>query len=203
MKSSWSLALVILLTQISCVTSSFHDGASVGGKKAATVETVVTGTLRKGEDFAYALTNELTFSLKGGGPWNLTMYHRAAPDADLIYAVNPPYRFSGHLIIGEGYNATARSSATTTPRKFSFLYRAEDAAKAGLLLDKILWPKSDSDLAQATEALAQMPVGTGRLEIQSVKYETPPKMDRDAVGDENGETIKSFKFKLTFSVPAN
>src|SRR5262249_39651220 len=101
---------------------------------------VIEGVVKRGDEFARDFGSGFTFRLHGRDVWAIAITHATSPDRDMIYPVNPPYRFSNRLYIGPGYGDSARDSVQNTPRELSFLYRPGDVALAWNDLDRILWP---------------------------------------------------------------
>ena len=133
---------------------------------------VIEGTVKRGDEFTQDFGPGFTFRLRGRDVWAIVVTHAALRDRDLVYPVNPPYRFSNRLYIGPGYGESARESARNTPRELAFLYRPDDFAAAWDDLDRVLWPygHAEAEVARATSELARFPTGTLKLEILSADY---------------------------------
>jgi hypothetical protein len=126
--------------------------------------------------------------------------HAASHDQDLIYPVNPPYRFSNRRSVGAGYGESARDSAKNTPRDLAFLYRPDDFEKAWNDLDRVLWPYSytDAEVERAAGELTSFPTGELRFEILSVQFGAGENRPR---GGGREEFVNTLKFRVTISWP--
>ena len=158
---------------------------------------VIEGMVKRGEEFARDLGSGYTFKLSGKDVWAIVITHASSPDKDLVYPVNPPYRFSNRLYVGSGYGETARGSIGNTPRELAFIYRPDDIGRAWSDLEKILWPyaHADAETERALDELARTPTGTVTFEILSA----------DVGPDENqpgaDEYVRVLKFRATITWP--
>src|SRR5262249_52907462 len=83
---------------------------------------IITGAVTSGVPFVRSFGTGFALRLQGQhGIWVIEITHAGSGEKDLIYPVNPPYRFSNHQYIGPGYGESARESASNTPREFAFL----------------------------------------------------------------------------------
>ena len=170
------------------------------GPAAGMNRIVIEGSVSRGGEFAQDLGAGFTFRLRGTDVWAIVITHAASPDRDLVYPVNPPYRFSNRLYVGAGYGQTARDSVSDTPRQLAFLYRAADIGKAWDDLDRILWPYNyaEAEVQRATDELAGFPTGTLVFEILSAEVgrdESRP----GAVARE--EQVRALRFRVTVTWP--
>ena len=158
---------------------------------------VIEGIVKRGEEFARDFGSVFTFKLSGKDVWAIVITHASSPDKDLVYPVNPPYRFSNRLYVGPGYGESARDSVGTTPRELAFIYRLEDVGKAWSDLEKILWPyaHADAETERALDELAQIPTGTVTFEIRSA--DVGP--DENRPGAE--EWVRWLRFRATIAWP--
>jgi hypothetical protein len=160
---------------------------------------VIEEMVMRGEEFARDFGAGFTFRLSGKDVWAIVITHTSSPDKDLVYPVNPPYRFSNRLYVGAGYGETARDSVGNTPRELAFMYRPDDVAKAWSDLEKILWPyaHADAETERALDELPQIPTGTVTFEILSA----------DVGPDENrpgaDECVRWLRFRATAVWPAS
>ena len=161
---------------------------------------VIEGTVKRGDEFAQDFGPGFTFRLRGRDVWAIVVTHAASRDRDLVYPVNPPYRFSNRLYIGPGYGESARESARNTPRELAFLYRPDDFAAAWDDLDRVLWPygHAEAEVARATSELARFPTGTLKLEILFAEFVAD---DNRPGGDGRQEWINALRFRVTISWP--
>ena len=161
---------------------------------------VIEGAVKRGNEFAQDFGPGFTFRLRGEGVWAIVITHAASPDKDLIYPVNPPYRFSNRRYIGPGYGQSARDSVRSTPRELAFLYHPDDIGRAWDDLDRVLWPYmyADAEVERATSELAQFPTGTVTFEILS--GEIGPDENRRG-GDGREECVRGLKFRVTITWP--
>src|SRR5215470_81689 len=121
---------------------------------------VITGAVTSGAPFVGSFGAGFALRLQGQqGIWVIEITHAGSGEKDLIYPVNPPYRFSNHQHIGPGYGESARESASNTPREFAFLARPDDVGRAWEDVERVLWPYTHSEAAvqQATDELARLP----------------------------------------------
>jgi hypothetical protein len=161
---------------------------------------VIEGTVKRGDEFAQDFGQGFTFRLRGKGVWEIVITHAASPDNDLIYPVNPPYRFSNRQYVGPGYGQSARDSVRSTPRELAFLYHPDDIGKAWDDLDRVLWPYAyaDAEVERATDELARLPTGTITFEILSA--EVGPDESRPGA-DGRDECVRALKFRVTITWP--
>jgi len=161
---------------------------------------IIEGSATRGVPFARRFDAGFSFRLKEQhGVWVIEITHAASRDKDLIYPVNPPYRFSNHQRIGPGYGESARDSANITPREFVFLARPGDVRRAWEDLERVLWPynHSEAEVQRATDELAHFSTGTLRLEILAAEF--APCGDR---GRQPDECVSGFRFRATLAWPA-
>jgi hypothetical protein len=170
------------------------------GPAVATNRIVIEGTVSRGGEFARDLGAGFTFRLKGRDGWAIVVTHATSPDDDLVYPVNPPYRFSNRQHIGPGYGQTARDSVSDTPRELAFLYRPADIGKAWDDLDRVLWPYAytEAEVQRAAHELAGFPTGTLVFEILSA--EVGPDPGRPG-GDAREEHVRQLRFRVTITWP--
>lgn len=160
---------------------------------------VIEGTVKRGDEFTRTFGPGFTFALKGKDAWEIVITHAAAGGKDLIYPVNPPYRFSNQQSIGPGYGETARDSARNTPREFGFLYRPGDFEQAWNDLERVLWPygSTAAEVERATDELARLPTGRVKVELLTAEFaasETRP-------GEAPREGVVALKFRATITWP--
>ena len=169
--------------------------ASTGGTAMAesTTRVVIEGSVKRGEEFSQDFGPGFTFSLKGKDVWAIVITHATSPDRDLIYPVNPPYRFSNRQYLGPGYGESARDSVGNTPRQFAFVYRPSDIGKAWTDLDRVLWPYNhpEAEVQKAIDDLSHIPTGTVMFEVLSADIGPP--------GSE--EWVRRVKFRVTITWP--
>jgi hypothetical protein len=161
---------------------------------------IIEGTVTPGVPLAQRFGPGFSFALKEQhGGWAVEITHAASSEKDLIYPVNPPYRFSNHQRIGPGYGESARDSAHISPREFAFLVRPDDVGRAWDDVERVLWPytHSEVEVQQATDELARFPTGTLRLEILAAEF--APCGDS---GQEPGECVSRFTFRATIVWPS-
>lgn len=161
---------------------------------------VIEGTVKRGDEFAQTFGPGFTFRLRGKDVWVIVITHTASRDEDLIYPVNPPFRFSNQRSVGPGYGESARDSARNTPRDLVFLYRPDDFEKAWNDLDRVLWPYSytDAEVERAAGELAGFPTGELRFEILSVEFGAG---ENQPGGAGREEFVDTLKFRVTISWP--
>src|SRR5262249_15406632 len=142
---------------------------AVGAAGDSANRVVIEGMVKRGEEFAGDVGSGFTFKLSGKDVWAIVITHASSPDKDLVYPVNPPYRFSNRLYVGPGYGETARDSVGNTPRELAFIHRPDDIRRAWSNLEKILWPYTQTNVEteRALDELARIPTGTVRFEILS------------------------------------
>jgi hypothetical protein len=187
-------AMVLVFILSMCALSRSLEGQS---GTAVVIEGVVT----RGVSFAQSFGQGFTFTLKEvGGAWAIGMTHAKSGDKDLIYPVNPPYRFSNRQYIGPGYGESARASANITTRELAFLAQPDDVGRAWQDLDYVLWPYTydEADVQRATNELAHFPTGTLRFEIFGVDFASCG--DR---GQQLDECVSGVKFRATVTWPPN
>jgi hypothetical protein len=134
---------------------------------------LIEGAVTRGVPFARSFGPGFTFALKDlHGVWMVEITHAASGAMDLIYPVNPPYRFSNHQYIGPGYGESARDSAAITPREFAFLARPDDVGRAWDDVERVLWPYTHTgvEVQRAADELAHFPTGTVRLDIVDAEF---------------------------------
>jgi hypothetical protein len=161
---------------------------------------IIEGTVTPGVPLAQRFGPGFSFALKEQhGGWAVEITHAASSEKDLIYPVNPPYRFSNHQRIGPGYGESARDSAHISPREFAFLVRPDDVGRAWDDVERVLWPytHSEVEVQQATDELARFPTGTLRLEILAAEF--APCGDS---GQEPDECVSRFTFRATIVWPS-
>ena len=182
-----SIAVVCALALTSAVAA---EGAN---------RVVIEGSLKRGDEFAQDFGSGFTFRLRGRDVWAIVITHAASPDKDLIYPVNPPYRFSNQQYVGPGYGKSARDSVGNTPRELAFLYRPDDIGRAWDDLDRVLWPytHAEAEVERATNELARFSTGTLTFEILSA--EVGPDESRPGAGRE--ECVRALKFRATITWP--
>ncbi len=128
--------------------ASFAAASASASTDSASNKSVIEGTF----------TPDKPFKKEFGGKYELQVGHEieihllkdlktSKTPNDLIYPVDPPYRFSNHRQIGAGYGDSNKDSIKETPRAFKFLYREEDVKKAWDDLTvkfraTLTWPKS-------------------------------------------------------------
>jgi len=175
------------------IWSLVFAGVSVGQDAS---QVVIEGTVKRGDEFAQDFGPGFTFRLRGKDVWAIVITHAASRDRDLVYPVNPPYRFSNQLYIGPGYGESARESARNTRRELAFLYRPDDFTAAWDDLDRVLWPYgyAEAEVARATSELARFPTGTLKLEILSAEFVADG-------GDGRQEWVNALRFRATISWP--
>ena len=158
---------------------------------------VIEGMVKRGEEFARNFGSGFTFKLSGKDVWAIVITHASSPDKDLVYPVNPPYRFSNRLYVGPGYGETARNSVGNTPRELAFIHRPDDVGKAWSDLEKILWPyaHADAETEKALDELAQIATGTLTFEILSA--DVGPDENRPGADD----CVRSLRFRATVDWP--
>ena len=161
---------------------------------------VIEGTVERGHEFAQDFGSGFTFRLRGRDVWAIEITHAASPDKDLIYPVNPPYRFSNRQYVGPGYGESARDSVRNTPRELVFIYRADDIGRAWDDLDRVLWPYTyaGAEVERATNELARFPTGTVTFEVLSA--EVGPDENRPGAGGRE-ERVRALKFRVTITWP--
>ncbi len=164
-------------------------------------QVVIEGTVRRGDEFVQDFGPGFTFRLRGKDVWEILITHAASRDRDLIYPVNPPYRFSNQLFVGPGYGESARDSARNTPRELAFLYRPDDFAVAWNDLDRVLWPYTyaEAEVERATSELARFP--TGKLTFEILAAEFVADEDRPGGGGRE-EFVNALKFRATITWPS-
>ena len=165
---------------------------------AAMNDVVIEGTVKRGDEFARDVGSGFTFRLTGRDVWTIRITHSASGDKDLVYPVNPPYRFSNRLHVGPGYGESARDSVSATPRELAFICRPDDVERAWRDLDRVLWPytHAEAEVERATDELARLPTGVVTFEILSA--EIRPDANRSATGDEQ---VQALRFRVTISWP--
>src|SRR5205814_7779700 len=133
--------------------------------------------------------------LQGEDGWSIVITHAASPDKDLVYPVNPPYRFSNRQHIGPGYGDTARESVADTQRNLAFIYCPGDIVKAWADLDRVLWPYNytEAEVQKATNDLTQIPTGTVSFEVLAADLGPDTKQP----GSE--ERVQGLKFRATIT----
>jgi len=188
-------ALAVGVGLVSTVIAAIPALANAAGESVNRV--VIEGIVKRGEEFARDFGSGFIFRLSGKDVWAIGITHASSPDKDLIYPVNPPYRFSNRLYVGPGYGESARDSVGNTPRELAFIYRPDDVGRAWNDLDKILWPyaHADAETEKALDELAQIPTGTVTFEILSA----------DMGPDENrpgaDEHVRWLRFRATITWP--
>jgi hypothetical protein len=170
------------------------------GPAVATNRIVIEGTVRRGGEFAQDFGAGFTFRLRGRDVWAIVVTHASSPDKDLVYPVNPPYRFSNRQYVGPGYGQTARDSLGDTPRELAFLYRPADIGKAWGDLDRVLWPYTytAAEVQQAIDELAGFPIGTLVFEILSAAVGPDATRPGD---DPREERVRQLRFRVTITWP--
>jgi len=161
---------------------------------------VIEGAVTQGAPFARSFGSGFTFALKEQqGVWAVEITHAASGKMDLIYPVNPPYRFSNHHYIGPGYGESARDSANITPREFAFLAHPDDVGRAWDDVERVLWPytHSEAEVQRALDELAHFPTGTLRLDILAAEF--APCVDS---GRQRDECVSGLRFRATIAWPA-
>ena len=188
-------AFALSVGVVSTVIASIPAAASEPNERVNRV--VVEGMIKRGEEFARDFGSGFTFKLSGKDVWAIVITHASSPDKDLVYPVNPPYRFSNRLYVGPGYGETARDSVGNTPREHAFIYRPDDVGKAWSDLEKILWPyaHADAETERALDEVAQIPTGTVTFEILSA--EVGPDENRPGAD----ECVRVLKFRATITWP--
>jgi hypothetical protein len=159
---------------------------------------VIEATVDHG--FSREFGSGFTFWLKGQDvyAWTIEITHESAPDKDLIYPVDPPYRLSNHRYIGPGYGESTRDSVRNTPRNFAFIYRLDDIGKAWDNLEKILWPYTFTE-AEVQHAMNEVfPTGNLKFEILSADFIPGPARPD---GGPPQDIIASLKFRATITWP--
>jgi hypothetical protein len=166
----------------------------------STNRVVIEGTVKQGDEFAQDFGSGFTFRLRGRNVWAIEVTHAASPDNDLIYPVNPPYRFSNRQYVGPGYGDSARDSVGYTPRELAFIYRPDDIGRAWDDLDRVLWPYNyaEAEVERATSELAGFPTGTVVFEILSA--ELGPDESRAGAGKRE-ERVRALRFRVTITWP--
>jgi len=188
-------AFTLSVGLVSTVIASIPAAAGEANERVNRV--VIEGMVKRGEEFARDVGSGFTFRLSGKDVWVIEMTHAASPEKDLIYPVNPPYRFSNRLNVGPGYGESARDSIGNTPRELGFIYRPDDVATAWGDLERILWPYTVAEVEaeRALDELARIPTGTVTFEILSA----------DVGPDENrpgaDECVRLLKFRATITWP--
>jgi hypothetical protein len=168
---------------------------------AATAESmkrvVIEGTVKRGDEFSQDFGSGFTFRLQGKDVWSMVITHAASPDKDLVYPVNPPYRFSNRQYIGPGYGESARESVSNTPRDLAFIYRPGDIGRAWADLDRVLWPYTyaEAEVQRAANDLTQVPTGIVTFEVLSAEFGP----DENRPGAE--ECVRGLKFRATVTWP--
>ena len=165
---------------------------------AAMNHVVIEGTVKRGTEFARDVGSGFTFRLTGRNVWTITITHAASGDTDLVYPVNPPYRFSNRLHVGPGYGESARDSVSATPRELAFIYRPDDVEKAWGDVERVLWPYTyaEAEVERATDELAHLPTGTVTFEVLSA--EIGPDANHSAAPDEH---VQALRFRVTITWP--
>jgi len=189
-------ALALGVGLVSSVIASIPAAVCVAAESVNRV--VIEGMVKRGEEFARDVGSGFTFRLSGREVWAIVVTHSASGDNDLVYPVNPPYRFSNRLYIGPGYGESARESVGNTPRELAFIYRPGDVGKAWSDLEKILWPyaHADAETERALDELARIPTGIVTFEILSA--DVGPDDNRPGVD----ECVRWLKFRATLTWPA-
>jgi hypothetical protein len=164
----------------------------------STNRVVIEGTVKRGDEFAQDFGAGFTFRLRGRDVWAIVITSAGSPDKDLIYPVNPPYRFSNRQYIGPGYGESARESVRQSPRQLAFLYRPDDIKRAWDDLERVLWPYTyaEAEVERATSELEGFPTGTLTLEILSAEFESDESGLRG-----HGEHVRALKFRATLTWP--
>jgi hypothetical protein len=172
------------------------------GPAEATNRIVIEGTVSRGGEFARDFGAGFTFRLRGRDVWAIVVTHASSPDKDLVYPVNPPYRFTNRQYVGPGYGETARDSLSDTPRELAFLYRPADIEKAWGDLERVLWPYTytAAEVQRAVDELAGFPTGTLVFEILSA--EVGPDARRPG-GDAREEHVLRLRFRVTITWPGS
>ena len=179
-------------------------GALLAFAPAAEAQTanvvLIEGAVTRGAPFAQSFGQGFTLAVNGqSGVWGIEITHATSPEKDLIYPVNPPYRFSNRQYIGPGYGESARESASNTPRDFVFVARPDDVERAWNDVERLLWPytHSEAEVQRAADELAHLRTGTLRFEILGADF--APCGDR---GRELQECVSGLKFRATVTWPA-
>jgi len=161
---------------------------------------VIEGTLKRGDEFAQAFGPGFTFRLRGRDVWAIVITHAASPDRDLVYPVNPPYRFSNRQYVGPGYGESARDSVGSTPRELAFLYRPGDIGRAWDDLERVLWPytHAEAEVERAISELGRFP--TGALVFEILSAEVGPDESRTGAGGRD-ECVRTLRFRVTITWP--
>ena len=129
--------------------------------------------LRSGSEETHYLGGTLSFGLLLRGQenyWEIFINDLASPGTNLLYAVNPPYRFSNHLNIGAGFGQSARESVKDSSRTLNFLFRKQDALFAETEISRVLWPKKDGDAEAVTKEFARLPQGKLKIKLRDAKF---------------------------------
>jgi hypothetical protein len=161
---------------------------------------VIEGAVTRGVSFARSFGPGFGFRLQEQqGVWVVEITHAASGEKDLIYPVNPPYRFSNHQHIGPGYGESARDSASITPRDFVFLARPDDVGRAWDDVERVLWPYAhgEAEVQRATDQLTHFPTGTLRLDILAAEFAAC-----DDRGHQPDECVSGLRFRATIIWPA-
>jgi hypothetical protein len=160
---------------------------------------VIVGAVTRGSAFVQSFGPGFTLRLREQqGTWALDVTHARSGELDLIYPVNPPYRFSNHQFVGPGYGESARDSARATPREFAFLARPDDVSRAWDDIERVLWPytHSEAEVQHAADELTHFPTGTLRFEI--LRADFAPCEDH---GRQSEECVSGLGFRMTITWP--
>ncbi len=163
----------------------------------STTRVVIEGSVKRGEEFSQDFGPGFTFRLKGKDVWAIVITHATSPDKDLIYPVNPPYRFSNRQYLGPGYGESARDSVGNTPRQFAFVCRASDIGRAWADLDRVLWPYNhpEAEVQKAIDDLARIQTGTVTFEV--LWADVGPGENRSGAE----ECVREVRFRVTIAWP--
>ena len=163
----------------------------------STTRVVIEGSVKRGEEFSQDFGPGFTFRLKGKDVWGIVITHATSPDRDLIYPVNPPYRFTNRQYLGPGYGESARDSVGNTPRQFALVCRPRDIERAWADLDRVLWPYNhpEAEIQKAIDDLGRIQTGTTTFEVLSAQVGP----DESQPGAE--EWVRGVKFRVTITWP--
>lgn len=171
---------ILLFVTLSCLAAMPIPSVSSQAVWAATAlkqdeHTLVrfSGEVSRGQTFQKEVGENLLFRLVPDEfGWVMSVTSKTNPEEDFLWVASPPYRLDNPRYLGTAYGHSAKEAASWSPRSFHFVLDEASYHKASDAVQRLLWPYShtESELAEADQALAEMSTGSGDLRIIEARF---------------------------------
>jgi hypothetical protein len=153
----------------------------------------LTGELKSGQSYNQRFADNLYFKLiPNDHGWEMSIGPEKMPEGiDYIYPVNMPYRFNPLQYLDGSYEDPVFPYEV----EFSFLVDEKSHAIAEDAIQKVLWPRTETDQEENLKRIANLRTGAATLHVDGKAIHNP-----DDKNDKN-MIVQWIKFRVDLTVP--